>query len=103
MDLTKITPKTFPKYQGHPVLKGLSKHLKDPANYDKIRRAILDTLATGHSHSELYQYVNCKLCSSKMLERRLLLRKLGFKSPAQYMAWQAVHHAITQVRRDPIK
>lgn len=100
---TKITAKTFPRYKGHPILKDLPVSLKDPANYDKIRRAILDTLATGHSHSELYQYVNCKLCSSKMIERRMLLKRLGFKSPAQYMAWQAVHHAITQTRRDPIR
>ena len=102
--LTPEEAKKLPKYvPGHPLLRGLPKYLKTPESYDKIRRVILDTLTTGHSHSELFQYVNCKLCSSKMFERRLLLKKLGFTSPAQFMAWQKVHQEMISLRRDPIR
>ena len=86
--------KPFVKLQPNPLVKDMPKHLKDHANYDKIRLAILDTFNTGHSHSEMSEFAVCQTCSGKMLERRELLKKLGFKNAAQYMEWQKIHSHI---------
>jgi hypothetical protein len=31
-----------------------------------------------------------------MLDRRKLLKKLGFKNPSQYMAWKKIHTEIKE-------
>jgi len=85
----------FKKLEPNPLVKDMPKHLKDHANYDKIRLAVLDTFATGHSHSEMAEFAVCVHCTGKMEERRELLLKLGFKSPAQYMEWQKIHAKIS--------
>lgn len=95
-DLMAKKPKIDLKPKLHPMLRDLPDHLKDPANYEKIRKAILQTILTTCSHREMYEWSQCKKCTDKMLERRLLLRKLGFKNPAQYMAWQKIHEKIKE-------
>lgn len=82
------------------LLDSLPDFVKDPKNYDKIQRALLETLASKHSHSDLVKVAECKECSEKMLERRALMKKFGFKSAAQYMAWRKVHEEIK--RRMPL-
>lgn len=96
--MTPEEAKKFPKFKPgelHPLLKDIPPRLKDPANYEKIQKALLETIA-GHSHSELFQFANCVTCTNKMLERRLLLKRLGFKNPAQYMAWKKVMDTMTK-------
>ena len=88
-DITK-----FPKYRPNPFLADLPTHLKDPKNYKKIMKAILDTLATKHSHADLFEWSQCKSCSQKMLERRLLLKNLGFRNPRQFLEWRKVMDVI---------
>jgi hypothetical protein len=83
-------------YNIHPLLRNLPEYLKNPANYISIRKQILETLAVGHSHSELEGYAKCPTCTQKMLDRRRLLKKLGFKNPAQYLVWQKVHEEIAR-------
>ena len=39
--------KHFPKLKTHAIVKNMPAHLKDPANYDKIQKAILEAGATG--------------------------------------------------------
>lgn len=82
--------------KNNPILDGLSEYVKNPANYTEIKKKLLDTLATKCTHSDLLAYSACKSCTNKMLERRRLLKKLGFKSAAQYMAWQKVHEKIQE-------
>ena len=80
----------------NPLLVGLPDHLKDPQNYDKIRKAIYETLVSACSHSTVLDMQTCKKCTKKMYERRLLLRKLGFQNPAQYRKWVEVHEEIKE-------
>ena len=94
-----ITKETFPKAKPHPLLSALPAHLKDPANYDKIRLTILEAGSTKHSHGEMVDWAGCKVCQAKQVNRLQTMRKLGFKNAAQYMAWQKVHETIK--RRDP--
>ena len=91
----KITKDTFPKYKPHSLIASLPPHLKDPANYKKIQRALLETLSTGHSHSEMEGWAKCLTCMNAVLAQKELMKRLGFKSPAQYMAWQKIHEVIT--------
>lgn len=92
----EITPSSFPKYSEHPLLAILPDHLKNPANYQKIRKAILETLATKCSHSEMIEMASCPKCEKMMLVRRKFLKKLGFISPAQYLLWQKTHEKIVE-------
>lgn len=78
----------------HPLLEMLPEHLKDTRNYFKIKKELLKTLATKCSHDSIAKMAECKKCSDKMMERRLLLKRLGFKNPVQYQAWQKIHEQI---------
>lgn len=89
-----MTDKTFPTYTPNPLLKDLPEYLKDPANYMDIQKKILKTILTTCSHTEIAEYAICKKCTKNMLERRRLLKRLGFKNPMQYMAWRRVHEEI---------
>ena len=90
--------KQFPKYTPNPLLEGLSEYLKQPEAFEKIQKAILNTLASRHSHSEVLEYAECFSCSKKMLDSRLLLKKLGFKSPMQYREWVKVHKRMAELQ-----
>lgn len=87
-------PKISFKPKTSPLLADLPEHLKNPANFGKIQRAILNTFMSTCNHSDLLEWSSCKKCTDKMLERRLLLRKLGFKNPRQYFAWRKTHEEI---------
>lgn len=80
----------------HPLLADLPDFLKDPANYEKIEADILKTFLSSCGHSDIMQWAECEKCSKKMLERRHLLKSLGFKNPAQYRAWKMVHQKIKE-------
>jgi len=87
----KKLPKKIPN-----VLDGLPAHLKDPENFDKIQKALLETLATRHSHSDILAWGSCRQCAPKLRNHREMMVKLGFKSPAQYMQWRKVHTFIKE-------
>lgn len=94
-----ITKDTFPeasKVMKVPVLAGLPEYLKDPANYKKVRKALLETLATTHSHGELIEWSTCVQCQLKMRDHADMVRKLGFTSPAQYYAWRKVSEKVEE-------
>lgn len=77
-----------------PLTAGLSDYLKNPANYEEIQRIIINSFATTCSHGSPAEMAVCPKCTEKMLERRKTLKRLGFKNPAQYMAWQKIHTEI---------
>lgn len=81
-----------PRY--NPLISSLPEYLKNPANYEEIRKKILESIMTNCSHSDIQEFAKCPKCTEKMLERRKLLKKLGFKNPAQYRAWQKTHEEI---------
>ena|SRR3990172_4435196 len=97
----EITPETFPKANKVSVLAGLPEYLKDRANYPKVQKALLETLATKHSHSEMIEWAGCVSCQRKMIYHAEMVRKLGFTSPAQYFAWKKVMQEIE--RRVPLR
>lgn len=88
------------KSKSHPLLASLPSRLKDPANYEKIQRALLDALATPHSHSDLLAWGACPKCAPKLREHAELQYRLGFRSPAQYMAWKKVMHIMTGMMKE---
>lgn len=80
----------------HPLLKSLPDYLKDHNNYEKVKRAILDAGSTGHNHDEVSEWIKCTHCVDKQKDRVNMMRKLGFKSAAQYKAWDKVQSLIQE-------
>lgn len=98
--MSEITPQTFPTLQRVNALDGLPEYLKDPKNYITVQKALLETMICGKSHSELKMVFECRKCTENMLIRKELMKKFGFKSPNQYMAWKKTHEDIK--RRVPL-
>ena len=78
----------------HPLLASLPKHLKNPANYDKIQKTIIDSLQGKCSHAEVVDWGKCTDCQARFENKQELLKKLGFTHPAQYMMWKKTHEGI---------
>lgn len=79
----------------HPVIARMPKHLKDPANCEKIMRAAYDAFAgVCGTHSDLAEMANCARCQKALDGRAEILRKLGFESPAAFMVWRRIHEKI---------
>lgn len=98
----EVTKDTFPKAtEKVHVLAGLPEYLKDPANYRKVKKALYETLATTHSHSDILEWGTCVKCQIKLKDHADMVHKLGFKSPAQYLAWQKVHETLE--KRVPLR
>ena len=98
-----VTRDTFPRIgkEKVPALAGLPAYLKDPVNYMKVKKALYETIATKHSHSDLLEYSACVGCQIKIRNHADMVRKLGFTSPAQYYAWRKVHEHIE--KRDKLR
>lgn len=82
----------------HPILAILPEHLKDPKNYEKIQRAILDAGASRHSHSDMLEWSACKYCQQKEWNRKEMMKKLGFVNGTQYMLWKKIHEEIKRLK-----
>lgn len=82
------------EYKPNSILDGLPAYLKEPKNYVKIEKSIIETLSCGKVHSDPIEMQNCAKCKVNMLERRALIEKLGFRSIAQFYAWRKVHQEI---------
>ena len=78
----------------NPLIADLTDYLKDPANFDKIQKTIIETLAGNCSHSDMAEWAGCAKCQKRFTERRYMLKKLGFKNPTQYREWVKVHSEI---------
>jgi hypothetical protein len=93
--MNKEEAKNLPKYTPNQLLKDLPDFLKDPANYNKIQKDLIDCLAGKHSHSEMIGWAQCLECQGKMADLRNKINKYGFTSPNQYFAWKKVMDVIT--------
>ena len=74
----------------NPLLRTIPDYVKDPKNYNTIQKQLLEVLASPHSHSELYQSAQCFDCQQKMKERKRVMMKFGFNTPAIYYEWHKV-------------
>lgn len=99
----EITKDTFPKYTPDPLFADLPVALKDPANYRKVQKLLLEELASHCSHSDMEGWAKCLTCQTNKLNREEAMRRFGFKSMAQYMAWKKVHETMASSRRDPLR
>lgn len=89
-DIKDITP--APNL--HPLVASLPPYLKDPKNYEKVQKVILNSFSSKHSHGEVVEWASCVTCQKKFSNRSFVLKKLGFVNPAQYMAWKKIHEVI---------
>lgn len=92
---TKIPDIAFAS-KTNPLLDMLPEFVKDPRNYLKIQKALLETLSCSKSHSDALEMAKCKKCTVNMQTRRALMKKFGFINAAQYMAWRRAHEFIKQ-------
>ena len=101
-----MTPKEaqkLPRFTPNSFSIGMAPHLKDPKNYKKIQRALLDTLAGQHSHSEMAHWAVCKTCQSKAVNLKIMMKGLGFRSYGQYLYWKKTMEMILYPKRFPIR
>lgn len=89
----------FKVMQPNPLIASLPAYLKEPKNYLKVQKAIIQAGATKHSHSDMGEWAGCNTCQTKQHERAETMRKLGFKSGRQYMAWKKIHEEILNLYR----
>ena len=92
--MNEITKDTFAPPKPSPIFNGMPEYLKDHANYEKIQKTIIETLAGNCSHSEVVEWAGCPKCQRRFAEKGNVIRKLGFRSIPQYMAWQKTHQHI---------
>jgi len=78
----------------HPLMASLPDYLKDPKNFEKVQKTVLKAFAGKHSHGEVVEWAQCAECQARFQNRRHVLKKLGFKNPAQYQAWKKIHETI---------
>ena len=95
-------PKELPKVIRRPITESLPAYLKDPKNYDKINKYIIQTLASKHSHGEVVEWAKCAACQRRFAERSNVLKKLGFPTIKYYMAWKRIHERMKTLVRDRI-
>lgn len=86
----------------HPLIASLPAHLKDPENFDKFQKLIYESLASKHSHGDIMEWGSCASCQKRFCERGAVLKKIGFKSAAQYMVWKRTHEMIKSLKRNPL-
>lgn len=105
-ETSDFDPKSLPDYRSFPktktqqIVKNFPPHLKDPANYDKIQKAIIEAGATKCSHGEIGEWAKCKKCQWALAKRSETMKKLGFKTSAHYLMWKKIHGQIKILEKD---
>ena len=92
-------PEIKPKL--NPLLANLPEYLKDPKNFKKVEMTIYDSLkGSCSSHNDIAEWAGCAKCQMIFLNKAEVLKKLGFSSVPQYMAWKQIHQEI--IKRVPL-
>ena len=78
------------EYTPDPLFADLPEQLKDPANYENVANKILKAGEAGHEHKHIIVWKRCKNCQQKFLERRAMVKKVGFSSYEQFLKWRRV-------------
>jgi len=81
----------------------LPAYLKDPANYEKIQKAIFEAGASTCDHAEVIEWAGCMKCQGKQWERKETMARLGFQNGQQYLAWKRIHERIRSGRKVKIE
>lgn len=82
----------------HPVVGDLPAELKDPKCYKRIEKKIFEAGNSGHEHKSILVWNRCKHCQQKFLEKRAMVKKLGFKNYQQYLTWRKIMDIIVNQR-----
>lgn len=101
-----ITPETFPNVNQikRSIVADLPDSVKDPKNFEKIQRALLETIRKcKKSHSDPHEMSLCKTCTEGMLERHALMGKFGFNSMKQYREWLKIMDIMINNKRVPLE
>ena len=99
MDEELVVP-DFSQEKNANALDGLPVYLKDPQHFERIQREIYECLSGAcTTHTEVIEAAGCFKCQRAFKKRSDFIIGLGFKSPAQYMAWVKTHTYI----RDRVK
>lgn len=85
-------------YKPDPLFAELPKELKDPACYKKVLDRITKAGDSGHEHKAVIVWKRCKHCQQKFLERRAMVKKLGFLSYEQFLKWKKIMDVIVNKR-----
>lgn len=97
--MEKLTQKEInKKRKPNPLFKGMPSKLKDPACFEGVMQQLADVLKSNHKHKTASSYVKCNACMARRDERFALMKKIGFKSMAQYLEWQKIHTIIRDKR-----
>ena len=100
--VAKDLPKEIPHSRTTSLLAAIPPHLKDPANFEKIYKAIAEAGRTKCSHGEVTEWANCFKCQRRANDRLLMMKSLGFQSKAMYLTWLKVHQEMHSLLRDPL-
>lgn len=93
----------LPKYTPNPLFAGLPARLKDPKNFNKIQKTLLECLAGQHSHSEMTDWSKCITCQNKAANLRNKINSLGFTSSKQYYEWKKIMDIMVNHKRIPLR
>ncbi len=85
-------------YTPDPLTKDLPATLKDPKCFKRVLKKVADASETGHEHKTILQWKVCKHCQQKFLERRAVVKKLGFASYEQFLKWKKITDIIINKR-----
>ena len=99
-ETAKKLPRRLPRNN---LLASLPRHLKDPANYEKIQRAIFEAGASTCDHAEVIEWAGCVKCQRKQWDRKETMVRLGFQNGQQYLLWRRAHENIRSLRRDRLE
>lgn len=104
----KEQPQLSPIQPKPNLLNGLPQYLKEPKNYDKVRKFLFDILASRCGHSDPASWYTCQKCLKRIRQFREALKKLGFRSVPQYYQWRRVHEMMQkqlkgEFKKDPLQ
>lgn len=99
-DIAKELPRTLPKVS---QFLGMPKYLKDPRCYEKVMKTIYEAGNSRCSHSDVFEFSQCKKCEGARMNRVLTMRKLGFRDGQQYLAWRRVHDNMRTYHREELE
>ena len=99
-EIAKELPRELPKVS---VFAGMPKYLKEPKNYERIIKTLYEAGNSRCSHSDMFEYSQCKKCQPARINRVAVMRKLGFKDGAQYLAWRRVHENMRVYHREELE
>ena len=54
---------------------------------DRMRKDLIKTLGTHHSHAEVGDFFKCHSCAEKVMAWKAKKAKMGLANPSDYLKW----------------